>query len=67
MRLIITYELHGLSKITETDELCRVRDGFWIDDSGNFCQSQDAVIFIMPHMIREIRKGEFDVHTDNKN
>ncbi len=58
MKLIVTYELHGVSKITESDELCRLREGFWIDDSGGFCQSDDAVIYIMPHMIREIRKAE---------
>lgn len=56
MRLIVTYELNGISKSTETDELCQLRDGFWIDDSGNFCQSMEAEIFIMPHMIKEIRK-----------
>jgi hypothetical protein len=55
MKLFITYELHGSTKITETDEICRVRDGFWIDDSGEICFSNNAQKYIMPHMIKEIR------------
>lgn len=60
MRLIVRYELNGVIKTTEADELCRVRDGFWIDESGNFCQSMKAESFILPHMIKEIRKGDED-------
>ncbi len=56
MRLIISYELKGVSKVTEADEICRVRDGFWVDDFGQICFSGDAQTFIMPHMIKEIRK-----------
>lgn len=56
MKLIISYELHGTSRFTEADEICRVRDGFWVNDSWKLCYSQDARIFIMPHMIKEIRK-----------
>jgi hypothetical protein len=58
MRLIITYELNGVSNVTETDEICRVRDGFWIDASGKICFSNEAQKYIMPHMVKEIRKGK---------
>ena len=83
MRLIVTYELNGISKITETDDLCKLLQGFWIDASGNFsqgldteieiidaseniCYSNEAEIFIMPHMIKEIRKENKDEHSDNQ-
>jgi hypothetical protein len=58
MKLIITFELDGISKVTETDELCKVREGFWIDDSGNYCQSHEASIYILPHMIHRIHKAQ---------
>jgi hypothetical protein len=56
MKLIVTYEMDGISKVTEVDELCKVRDGFWIDGSGNFCLSCKAEIYILPHMIHRIHK-----------
>jgi hypothetical protein len=59
IRIFCTYELNGTAKIIEVDELLKVRQGFWVDDSGNFCHtSTEAQNFIMPSMIREIRKGE---------
>ncbi len=67
MKLIVTYELNGTSKVTEAVEICRVRDGFWIDDSGKICYSQDAQTFILPHMIKEIRKEHENGYTDNQN
>ncbi len=66
MKLIISYELKGVSKVTESDEICRVRDGFWIDDSGQICFSNNAQTFIMPHMIKEIRKEHEDGYSDNQ-
>ncbi len=55
-KIVCTYEMNGVSSVTEANELCQLRGGFWIDEDGAFCQSIDARIFIMPHMIREIRK-----------
>ena len=56
MRLIIKYEYNGPAKVTEVDEICKVRDGFWIDKDGEFCLSKDSHKYVMPHMIKEIRK-----------
>jgi len=56
MKLRVKYELNGSSKVTEADEICRIREGFWIDESGNFTHGSDAGVFILPHMIKEIRK-----------
>ena len=67
MGLIVTYELNGISKVTEFDDICEVYDGFWIDDSGQICFMQDAQFFIMPHMIKEIRKEHEDGYSDNQN
>lgn len=58
MILKVTFELNGLSRITEVDELCKARDGFWIDGSGNYTQTHLADTFVMPHMIKEIRKEQ---------
>ncbi len=66
MKYIVTYELNGVSKVTESEEIYRVRDGFWIDDSGQICFSQDAQSFIMPHMIKEIRKEHEDEYSNNQ-
>ncbi len=67
MKLIITYELGGVLSVTETDEICRVRDGFWIDAEGKICFSKSAEKYIMPHMVKEIRKGDEDGSSDNQN
>ncbi len=67
MRLIVSYELKGVSHVTETDEIWRVRDGFWVDDSWKLCYCQGAIFFIMPHMIKEIRKEIEDGYSDNQN
>ena len=66
MKLIISYEMKGVSHVTETEEICRVRDGFWVDDSWEICYSQDVQVFIMPHMIKEIRKEHEDGYSDNQ-
>jgi Na+-transporting NADH:ubiquinone oxidoreductase subunit NqrD len=58
MKLIIKYELIGISRITEADELCKVRDGFWVDTDGKFCMSKDSAEYILPHMIHRIHKAE---------
>ena len=58
MKLIVSYELNGVFRVTVADEICRVRDGFWVDGSWELCYSQNARFFIMPHMITEIRKEE---------
>jgi hypothetical protein len=64
MKLYCTYELNGGSKVVVVDELLKIRQGFWVDDSGNFSQtSTDAKKFIMPTMIREIRKVEEECYT----
>jgi hypothetical protein len=50
--------MDGISNVTEADELCKVRSGFWIDHSGKFCQSHEAEIYILPHMIQRIHKEQ---------
>jgi hypothetical protein len=67
MKLRIVYELNKVLKVTETDELFRVRDGFRIDASGNYCQSIEAETFILPHMIKEIRKENENGSSDIQN
>ncbi len=73
MRLYCAFELNGILEVVAVDELCKVRDGFWIDSAGNFtenqydsagkfCQGVSAEKFIMPHMIKEIRKEQEEKH-----
>lgn len=59
MKLYCSYDLNGVLKTTEVDDILKVTQGFWIDDSGNFCEtSTGAKIFIISHMIKGIRREE---------
>lgn len=54
--LICTYEMDGISKVTQIGDIGKLYRGFWVDASGNFTHGEDAEIYIMPHMIRDVRK-----------
>ncbi len=59
--IVCKYEKDGKFKTVEVQELCFVREGFWIDSSGNFsdgidCECVGPELYIMPHMIKEMKK-----------
>lgn len=64
MKLKVTFELNGLSKVTEVEELHQVKGGFWIDKSDNFCLSHEAEIYVLPHMIRHVIKEHVEKYQD---
>lgn len=54
--LKVKFEIEGKYKVVDIPEICKARDGFWIDSSGSFTQDNSAELFIMPHMIKEVKK-----------
>jgi hypothetical protein len=62
MKYICRYKLNGTLQVTESDDLCKLTQGFWVDKFGNFTHGGDAEKFIMPHMISEIKKGKKGKH-----
>ncbi|MCP4989357.1 MAG: hypothetical protein GY928_25860 [Colwellia sp.] len=50
------FDLEGRHETVEVSEICFVRGGFWINSDCEFTMLSDNLFYIMPHMIKEIKK-----------
>jgi len=65
MSFKVTYEIHGIPKIIPMrTDLMKIINGFWVNQDGHMAiTNMDRVLWIMPHMITEVRQVKNDTNT----
>lgn len=51
-----TFVFHDAQHVTSAGTLADVNDGFWVNSDYEFTRMSDALYYILPHMIKEIKK-----------